>query len=172
MNDTDDRVLLGHIAGVHGLKGEVRIRTYTETPEGVAAYGPLQDEAGARTFTILSVRAAKGVAVARLDGIDSREAAEALKGVALYVARAALPDAEDDAFYHADLIGLVAISTEGAALGQVVAVQNFGAGDLLEVRPATGGASVLVPFTAETVPELDLSAGWLLMLPPEGLFAD
>ena len=148
MTDTDDRVLLGHVAGAHGLKGEVRIRTYTETPESIAAYGSLEDEAGARAFTIVSVRAAKGAAVARLDGVDSREAAEALKGVALYVTRTALPQAEDDSYYHADLIDLVAISADGAALGQVVAVQNYGAGDLLEVRPATGGATVLVPFTA------------------------
>ena len=101
------------------------------------------------------------------------EEADALKGVEFYVDRDRLPDVEDDStFYFEDLIGLVAINENGSALGQVVAVQNFGAGDLLEVRPATGGATVLVPFTREIVPDIDKEAGWLLMLPPEGIFED
>ncbi len=173
MAERDKRVLLGHIAGAHGVKGEVRIRAHTETPESIGDYGPLQDEAGTRQITILSVRAAKEGAVARIQGIGTREAAEALKGTALYVERAALPgEIEEGSYYHADLIGIVALDADGAALGQVVSVQNFGAGDLLEVRPATGGKTVLVPFTQEIVPDIELDAGWMLMLAPEGLFEE
>jgi len=171
MAEKDKRVCLGHITGAHGLKGEVRIRTHTENPESIAAYGPLEDEAGDRRFTLTGARAAKGGAVARIKGVDTREEAEALKGTGLHVARAALPEMiEEGTFYHADLVGLVAINADGAALGQIVSVQNYGAGDLLEVRPATGGNTVLVPFTQEIVPEIDAEAGWMQMLPPEGLF--
>lgn len=170
---SNKRVCLGRITGAHGLKGEVRIRTFTETPGAIAAYGPLRDEAGARRFEISELRPDKGGVVARLSGIDTREAADALKGVELYVTRAQLPEADgEEAFYHADLIGLVALDGNGAALGQVVAVQNFGAGDLLEVRPATGGQTVLVPFTQEIVPDIDRDGGWLLMIPPEGIFEE
>jgi len=167
------RVCLGRVAGASGLKGEVRIKTFTEDPRAITAYGPLEDEAGARRFEISKLRVAKDGVVAQLKGVTTREAAEALKGIEFYVSRDRLPEMEDPStFYHADLIGLVAINGKGAALGQVVAVQNFGAGDLLEVRPATGGESVLVPFTQEIVPDIDQEAGWLLMLPPEGIFED
>lgn len=173
MTERDTRVLLGHIAGAHGVRGEVRVRTQTETPQAIADYGPVQDEAGERRFAIVAARAAKDGAVARIEGIDTRAAAEALKGTALYVERAAMPDdIEEGSYYQADLIGVVAINADGAALGQVVSVQNFGAGDLLEVRPASGGQTVLVPFTKEIVPDVELDAGWLLMLPPEGLFEE
>jgi len=171
--EKDARVCLGHITGAHGVKGEVRIRTHTQDPEAIAAYGPLEDEAGTRRFTLTSARAAKEGAVARIEGIESRDDAQALKGTSLHVARTALPEeTEENNWYHADLVGLVAINADGAALGQVVAVQNYGAGDLLEIRPATGGTTVLVPFTAAIVPEVDIQAGWMLMLPPEGLFED
>ena len=167
------RLCLGHVTGAHGVKGEVRIRTYTQDPESIAAYGPLEDEAGTRRFTLIRARAAKEGAVARIEGIDTREEAEALKGTGLHVARAALPEkAEENSWYQADLVGLVAINADGAALGQVVAVQNYGAGDLLELRPATGGNTVLVPFTEAIVPEIDIQAGWMLMLPPEGVFEE
>ena len=173
MAESDKRLLLGHITGAHGVKGEVRIRTLTQEPDAIGAYGPLQDEAGTRSFRIVSLRTSKEGVVARIDGVASREEAQALKGTALYVARDALPDdAEDDSFYHADLVGLVAVSADGAALGQIVSVQNFGAGDLLELRPATGGETVLVPFTETIVPDIDFEAGWLLMLPPEGLLEE
>jgi 16S rRNA processing protein RimM len=171
--ETPKRVCLGQVAGAHGIRGEVRIRTFTEAPEAVADYGPLQDAGGTRTLVILSARPAKTGAIARIEGVASREDAEALRGTELWVDRAALPEqAGDGSYYHADLIGLVALSADGAALGQVVAVHNFGAGDLLEVRPATGGDTVLVPFTEQIVPDIDLQAGWMLMLPPEGIFED
>ncbi len=167
------RVCLGRAIGARGLKGEVRIKTFTEDPLAIGAYGPLQDEARTRQFEISNVKTAKDGVVARLKGISTREQADALKGVEFFVDRDRLPDVEDDStFYFEDLIGLVAINENGSALGQVVAVQNFGAGDLLEVRPATGGATVLVPFTREIVPDIDKEAGWLLMLAPEGIFED
>jgi 16S rRNA processing protein RimM len=167
------RVCLGRAIGARGLKGEVRIKTFTEDPLAIGAYGPLQNEARTRQFEISNVKTAKDGVVARLKGISTREQADALKGVEFYVDRDRLPDVEDDfTFYFEDLIGLVAINENGSALGQVVAVQNFGAGDLLEVRPATGGATVLVPFTREIVPDIDKEAGWLLMLAPEGIFED
>ncbi len=167
------RVCLGRAIGARGLKGEVRIKTFTEDPLAIGAYGPLQDEARTRQFEISNVQTAKDGVVARLKGVSTREQADALKGVEFFVDRDRLPDVEDDStFYFEDLIGLVAINENGSALGQVVAVQNFGAGDLLEVRPATGGATVLVPFTREIVPDIDKEAGWLLMLAPEGIFED
>lgn len=172
-DESAKRVCLGRAVGARGLKGEVRIKTFTEEPLAIGNYGPLQDEAGTRSFEISNVKAAKDGVVARLKGISSREEADALKGVEFYVDRARLPEQDDDStFYYDELIGLVAIDDNGSALGQVVAVQNFGAGDLLEVRPATGGATVLVPFTKEIVPDIDREAGWLLMLPPEGIFED
>ena len=167
------RVCLGRASGARGLKGEVRIRTFTEDPLAIGEYGPLQDEAGTRSFEIEDVTPAKDGVVVRLKGITTRDAAEALKGVEFYVDRERLPETADEGeFYHADLVGLVAVSEEGAALGQVVSVQNYGAGDLLEVRPATGGKTVLVPFTEAIVPDVDIEAGWLLIVPPEGLFED
>jgi len=174
MPDEDvKRVCLGRAIGARGLKGEVRIKTFTEDPLAIGAYGPLQDEARTRQFEISNVQTAKDGVVARLKGVSTREQADALKGVEFFVDRDRLPDVEDDStFYFEDLIGLVAINENGSALGQVVAVQNFGAGDLLEVRPATGGATVLVPFTREIVPDIDKEAGWLLMLAPEGIFED
>jgi 16S rRNA processing protein RimM len=174
MPDEDaKRVCLGRAIGARGLKGEVRIKTFTEDPLAIGAYGPLQDEARTRQFEISNVQTAKDGVVARLKGVSTREEADALKGVEFYVDRDRLPDVEDDStFYFEDLIGLVAINENGSALGQVVAVQNFGAGDLLEVRPATGGATVLVPFTRKIVPDIDKEAGWLLMLAPEGIFED
>jgi len=167
------RVCLGRASGARGLKGEVRVKTFTEDPLSFGAYGTLEDKAGTRTFEVESVAAAKDGIIARIAGISTREAADALKGTEFYVSRDRLPAADDDGeYYHADLVGLVAVSADGAALGQIVAVQNYGAGDLLEVRPATGGKTVLVPFTENIVPEVDLDGGWLLMLPPDGLFED
>jgi len=167
------RVCLGRAIGARGLHGEVRIRTFTQDPLSISGYGVLEDEAGARRFEITKVREAKDGVVVQMKGVTTREGAEALKGTEFYVDRDKLPEVEDEGeYYFADLIGLVAVNGEGAALGQVISVQNFGAGDLLEVRPATGGMSILVPFTEEIVPDIDLESGWLLMLPPEGLFED
>jgi 16S rRNA processing protein RimM len=152
------RILLGRIAGAHGIRGEVIIHAFTEPPENVAAYGPLTDAAGACTFEIASAHAtAKGV-VARLAGVADRSAAEALKGVELYVARDRLPAAAEDEFYHVDLVGLAAVDRDGNRIGEIVAVQNYGAGDLLEIRLAGARQTEIIPFTDAFVPEVDVKA--------------
>lgn len=166
------RVLLGRIAGAHGIRGEVRITAFTAEPGAIGAYGPLEDEGGARLFEIASLRAGPKGVIARLKGVGDRNAAEALAGTDLYVDRALLPKPGEGDFYIADLIGLVAVTSEGSALGKVVAVQNFGAGDLLEIRPVHGGETALLPFTDANVPDVDIEAGWLLVVPPEGLFEE
>jgi len=151
---------------VHGIRGEVVIHSYAEPPENIAAYGPLGDIDGARTFEIRSARAtAKGV-VARIKGIDDRNAAEALKGVDLHVERAQLPAIAEGEFYHADLIGLAAVDAEGKRIGEVVAVHDFGAGDLLEVRLAGSATTELVPFADAFVPEVDVAAGRVVVVMP------
>jgi 16S rRNA processing protein RimM len=160
------RILLGHIAGAHGIRGEVLIKTYTEAPENVGAYGPLSDESGVRTFNLKSARAAPKGVVARLQGVDDRNAAEALKGIALYIERDRLPAAADGEFYHADLIGLAAVDSDGKPLGEIVAVQNYGAGDLLEIRLEGSSKTELVPFTDATVPEVDIAARRVVVILP------
>jgi 16S rRNA processing protein RimM len=152
------RILLGRIAAAHGIRGEVLVKAFTERPEDIAAYGPL-DDGGGRTFKLKVVRVTpKGDVVARVAGIGDRTAAAALKGVALYVARDRLPPPDDGQFYHADLIGLAAVDPEGRPVGEVIAVYNHGAGDLLEVRLADTGNTELVAFTDAFVPEVDLKS--------------
>jgi 16S rRNA processing protein RimM len=168
----EERVCLGKVVGAHGVKGLVRVRAFTERPEAVAEYGALQDEQG-RRLILEAVGRAKGAVLARIEGVDDRDQAEALKGARLYVARAALPAIEEaETFYHADLIGLAAQTADGRVLGRVRAVHDFGAGDLLEIAaepPGGGGAreSLLVPFTREAVPKVDLAGGRVVVVPPE-----
>jgi 16S rRNA processing protein RimM len=162
-------VLLGEIGAAQGLKGEVRLRSYTEEPAAIARYGPLLDERG-RALEIERVRVTPTALIARFKGVTTREAAEALARTKLYVERDRLPARTEEEWYHADLIGLAAIDANGKKIGVVVAVQNFGAGDLIEVKPEAGDATVLVPFTRETVPEVDVEGGGLVLVPPEGLF--
>ena len=126
------------------MKGEVRLRSFTAVPADIASYGPLEDEAGARTIEIQSVRVTPKALIARIKGVTTREQAEALTGTKLYLPRARLPESDADEWYHADLIGLSAVDGDGAAIGRVVAVHNFGAGDIIEVEPAAGGESLLV----------------------------
>jgi 16S rRNA processing protein RimM len=163
----DRRILLGRIADAHGIRGEVLIHSYADVPEDIGAYGPLTDTAGKRTFEIESARpTAKGV-VARLEGVGDRNAAEALKGTELYVDRGRLPAAAEGEFYHADLIGLAAVDPEGNTIGTIVAVPNFGAGDLIEVRLAGSTRTELVPFSEAAVPSIDIEAGRaVIVLPP------
>lgn len=153
----DRRIQLGHIGPAHGLKGEVVITSFTAEPTGIASYGPLSDEAGTRTFTILSVRAAGKGLVARLEGIGDRTAAEALRGTKLYIARDRLPPPEAGEYYVTDLIGLPVVRLDGSAAGTIVAVPDFGAGDLLEIRPEGGGETYYVPFADKHVPEVDIA---------------
>jgi 16S rRNA processing protein RimM len=163
------RICVGAIAGAFGVKGEVRLKSFCVPPEAIADYGPLWTEDG-RSFTVALTRPVSGGLGARLSGVATREAADALRGLRLHVDRAALPALPEDEFYHADLIGLAVRDPGGAALGHVRAVLNHGAGDLLEVARPQGGEAVLVPFTRDAVPTVDLGAGCLIVDPPEGLF--
>lgn len=168
-----ERVCVARIGAPHGVRGEVRLWVFTEDPAAIARYSPLESEDGARKFEIASVRPAKDHLVARIKGVDDRNAAEALTNANLYVARERLPAfVAADEFYHADLIGLPAVTPQGDALATVVAVHNFGAGDLLELRPTGGGATVMVPFTTACVPEVDLAAKRIVVVPPQGTFED
>jgi 16S rRNA processing protein RimM len=159
-------VLLGRIAGAHGIRGEVLIHTYTEAPENIGAYGSLSDASGSRQLTIKVVRVTPKGVIARVAGVADRDAAEALKGVELYVDRARLPAAAEGEYYHADLIGLTAVDAEARTIGRIVAVQNFGAGDLLEVRLTGSSKTELVPFRDAFVPEVDLAARRVVVLLP------
>ncbi len=162
-DEADRLVLLGRIAGAHGIRGEVKINSFTGIPEDIAAYGALVDGKG-RSFIIERLRPMKGMAVAAaLAGISDRTAAEALRGVDLHVERARLPETDEDEWYYTDLIGLAAVSPDGEAVGEVVSVQNFGAGDLLEIRPAEGERTVLVAFTKACVPVVDIKGGRVIV---------
>lgn len=162
------RVCLGQIVAPHGVRGQVKIKTFTSDPANLVAYGATTDEGGGRRFEITLAGRTKGGVIARLAGIEDRDAAAALKGTRLYVARAALPDPDPDEYYHADLIGLAVELDDGRVLGRVKAVQDLGAGDLLEVA-LPGGGTVMAPFTKEVVPVVDLEAGRLVLRPLPGL---
>jgi 16S rRNA processing protein RimM len=160
------RVLLGRIAAAHGMRGEVVIHAYTQPPENIAAYGPLTDRSGARAFAIECRRVTARGVIARLTGVKDRSAAETLKGTDLYIARDRLPPAAEGEFYHWDLIGLAAVNSEGRCIGEIIAVQNFGAGDLLEVRLAGTATTQLIPFSDAFVPLVDLMAKRALIVLP------
>jgi len=162
------RICLGIITGVHGIKGWVRVKSFTADPEDIASYGPLSDESGARLFDLDLVGAQKGVLLARIKGVDDRNAAERLKGLRLYVSREALPPPEDDEFYEADLIGLAAMMEDGTRFGTVRAVNDFGAGASLEIEDEAG-KTVVVPFTGAAVPVVDIAEKRVVIAPPEGL---
>ncbi|HLY54442.1 MAG TPA: ribosome maturation factor RimM [Stellaceae bacterium] len=163
------RLCVGVVAGAHGIRGGVRIKSFTAVPADVGAYGPVSDEAGARAFVVKVTGEQKGVVLAKLDGVTTRDAAEALKGMRLYVDRDKLPAAAPDEFYHADLIGLDAALADGSPFGKVAAVWDFGAGDSLEIeRP--DGTTIMVPFTLAAVPTIDLAGGRIVVDPPSGLF--
>jgi 16S rRNA processing protein RimM len=164
------KVCLGQIGAAHGVRGEVRLRSFTSDPAAIADYGPLETEDG-RVFAIESLRSAKDHFVVRLSGIRDRDAASALTNTKLYVPRERLPQtAEPDEFYHADLVGLAAVDTGGNKIGTVIAIHNFGAGDLIEVRADAGGKTELVPFDITHVPAVDIASGRLIVDPPHGLF--
>jgi 16S rRNA processing protein RimM len=164
-------VLLGVVIGAQGLKGEVKVKTFTETPEKLSAYGPLHTKDGCR-FKVLNVQAGKAAAVVQFQGVGDRDAAEALKGVELYVARSALPPGEEHEFYHADLIGLRAEDEVGRAIGKVIAIHNFGAGDVIEIEREDGGGAVLMPFTREIAPTIDIGEGRIVIAAPEEVEAE
>ena len=164
-----ERVCVAAIAGAFGVRGEVRLKSFTAEPDAVAGYSPLSDERG-RSYDVTLVAPVKGGFAARLSGVRSREDAEALRGTRLFVPRDRLPALPDDEFYHADLIGLEVVDTGGASLGRVRAVLDHGAGDLLEIAPDGQSRTVLLPFTRATTPTVDLAAGRIVADPPDGLF--
>jgi 16S rRNA processing protein RimM len=162
------RVCLGQIGAAHGVRGEVRLRSFTADPAAILDYGPLETEDG-RIVEIEAMRPAKDHFVARFSGVADRGAAERLKNIKLYVPRDRLPEPdESDEFYYADLVGLRVFDRAGAQIGTVVAVHNFGAGDLIEVKPEAGSKTELLPFDAATVPEVDLAGGRIVVELPSG----
>jgi len=159
------RVCVGLIVGVHGVRGAVRIKSFTEVAADIGRYAPVEDEGGTRHWRVTVTGEAKGAVIATLDGVSGRDAAEALKGTRLYVERARLPATGEDEFLYVDLIGLWADTRDGDRLGRVTAVADHGAGDLLEIALTEGG-SLLLPFTRASVPEVDLAGGKLVVVPP------
>ena len=161
------RVCVGQILGAHGVRGLVKLASFTVEPRDLTAYGPLTDADGAGRFDVELLSAQKSHWLARLKGIEDRDAAEALAGLRLYVDRKLLPAAEEDEFYHADLIGLTVEEPGGKVLGKVAAVHNFGAGDVLEVE-AESGERPLLPFTKAVVPVVDLPGRRIVVdVPPD-----
>lgn len=161
------RLLVGRIGAAHGIKGDVRIQSFTEDPLALQGYCPLSTNRPGLMITIASARTTTNVLVARIEGVNDRSAAEKLNGVELYIDRDRLPQTEDeDDFYHADLIGLRAQLTDGTALGEIIAVPNFGAGDLLEIRDKRTGDTYLFPFIKKVVPEVRLADGYVTIAPP------
>lgn len=158
---------MGRIGAAHGIKGEVRVQSFTEEPLALKGYGPFTTNRPGLTIEIENARGTTNMLVARIKGVPDRTAAERLNGVELYVDRALLPEPEDeDDFYHADLIGLRAQLVDGAVIGKVSAIPNFGAGDILEVRADNGAETFLFPFTRAAVPEIHLKDGYLIIDPP------
>jgi 16S rRNA processing protein RimM len=164
-------ICIARIGAPHGVRGAVKLWTFTEDPLAVKAYGPLVTKDGARSFEIASAREAKGHLVATLKGVGSREDAERLNGIELYIARDKLPATDANEYYHADLIGLAAVTVANEALGRVVAIHNFGAGDIIEIAPPHG-ATMLLPFTNAVVPSVDLAAGHVVIELPEEIDGD
>jgi 16S rRNA processing protein RimM len=160
-------ILVARVAGAHGIKGEVRISTFTEDPLAIGRYRDLKHEDGGPALTVLSARAAKGGVVARVKGVDTKDQADALRGLNLFVRRADLPAPDEDEFYLTDLVGLAALTPEGLVLGRVKSVHNFGAGDILEIDPAEGGQTWYLPFTLDAVPTVDIAGGRLVAVRPE-----
>ena len=165
--DASELICVGAIAGAFGVRGEARLKSFCADPEAIADYAPLTDESGARSFTVKITRPVKGGFAARLGGVPTREDAEALKGLRLYAPRDRMPDLPDDEFYHSDLIGLTAYDAGGAEMGVVTTVADYGGGDFLEVKLAKTGKLLLVPFTQDAVPTIDLTAGRVVVDPPE-----
>ena len=167
----ENLVCVGVIGAAKGLRGEVRIKSFTAEPADIGAYGSLFDATGERSFDLRVMGMAKGQVVARVEGVGDRDAADALKGIYLHVPRSALPETGDEEYYHADLIGLRADLAGGGRLGTIRAIYDFSAGDMLEIAQEDGGV-VMVPFTRAAVPEIDFDGGRVVIDPPPGLLED
>jgi 16S rRNA processing protein RimM len=159
-------ILVAEVAGAFGVKGEVRLTAWAADPKSLLAYSPLLDGAGRPAISLTSGRVHKGGLVTRVREVETREAAQALRGLKLYVERAALPATDDDEYYLADLIGLAAVSPDGAPLGRVKSVADFGAGDLLEIDPADGAPAWWAPFSRDVVTDVDPAAGRVVIVRP------
>lgn len=164
-------ITLGHISAAHGIKGEVLVKTYTEAPENIAAYGPLTSEDRTAEIALTIVRITNKGVIARVAGVTDRNGAEALKGVKLCVARDKLPEPDEDEWYYSDLIGLAVYDTDGAKLGTVKHMHNFGAGDLLELQFSDGRASELIAFNRETVLQVDIARRCITVVLPREVAA-
>jgi 16S rRNA processing protein RimM len=160
------QICIARIGAAHGVRGAVKLWTFTEDPFAVKRYGPLSTKDGARQFEVTDAREAKGHLVATLKGVTTRDEAERLNGVELYIAREKLPATREDEYYHTDLIGLAAVTTADRPLGRVIAIYNFGAGDIMEIAPPQG-ATMLLPFTNAVVPTVDLKAGRVMIELPD-----
>src|SRR5258707_15751420 len=161
------QICIARIGAAHGVRGAVKLWTFTEDPLAVTAYGPLSTKDGAREFEVTDAREAKDHLVATLKGIATREEAERLNGLELYIAREKLPATDEDEYYHADLIGLAAVTPADQPLGRVIAIHNFGAGDIIEIPPPQG-STMLLPFTNAVVPLVDIANGCVVIeLPSE-----
>jgi 16S rRNA processing protein RimM len=165
------QICVARIGAAHGVRGAVKLWTFTEDPLAVKRYGPLLTKDGARQFEVATAREANGHLVATLKGIATREEAERLNGLELYIAREKLPDTAADEYYHADLIGLAAVNPANEPLGRVIAIHNFGAGDIIEIAPPHG-ATLLLPFTNAVVPTVDVAGGRVVIELPAELDGD
>lgn len=158
---------MGVFGAPQGVRGEIRVKSLTGEPGAIGAYGPLTDKGGTRAFAFESLRPLKdGMLVARLAGVSTREAAETLKNVELFVRRDQMPPPSENEFYYDDLVGLEAVDAAGSPLGRVVSLMNYGAGDVLEIAPAQGGETLLLPFTKRVAPRIDFDAGRIVIEPP------
>jgi 16S rRNA processing protein RimM len=164
-------ICVARIGAAHGVRGAVKLWTFTEDPQAVKEYGPLTTKDGARQFEVTHVREAKDHLVATLKDVATREDAERLNGIELYIAREKLPATDDDEYYHADLIGLAAVNAANESVGRVVGIHNFGAGDIIEIAPAHG-PTMLLPFTNAVVPTVDLAGGRVVIELPEEIEGD
>jgi 16S rRNA processing protein RimM len=165
------QICVARIGAAHGVRGAVKLWTFTEDPLAVKRYGPLLTKDGARQFEVATAREANGHLVATLKGIATREEAERLNGLELYIAREKLPDTDADEYYHADLIGLAAVNPANEPLGRVIGIHNFGAGDIIEIAPPHG-ATLLLPFTNAVVPTVDVAGGRVVIELPAELDGD
>ncbi len=169
MADDGNRVCIARIGAPHGVRGQVRLHAFTADPADVAAYGPLETEDRSRRLEIVGLRPGKNALIADLAGVEDRNDAETLTNKRLYVDRDRLPPPDEDEWYHADLIGLAVRDGAGETVGEIVAVQDFGGGDLLEIRYRQLRQTVYVPFTAEAVPTVDVKGGFVVVDPPAGI---
>ena len=165
------KICVARIGAAHGVRGAVKLWTFTEDPFAVKEYGPLSTKDGARHFELASAREAKDHLVVTFKGVATRNDAERLNGIELYIARDKLPDTEDDEYYHADLIGLDAVTTADEPLGRVIAIHNFGAGDIIEIAPPSG-TTILLPFSNAVVPTVDISGGRVVIELPQEIEGD